>query len=245
MVSRSPAVMRAVAACAMCLTLLACGGPVHHPGASHTPAPTHTPSTPTPSPMADDETLQVFASGVGAYELDVNPVAVLHNLATGHTATGVVVVFTVHLPGGSYQIDSSPDVTLFPGQTLAVATTCNRMCIGATGTDVAVTVGSWVAGGGTPFTVTSPAYTCVSQHDVTGCSDSVSDSQGNVSGTVHGTLQNLAEVVLTGVCYSGSGAVLDSGFTTDFWPGGTSASMTVAVLGNPAPASCELYAVAI
>jgi hypothetical protein len=191
----------------------------------------------------------VFASGVGGYELDTNPVAVLHNLAADHTATGIVVTFTVHFPGGTYTISSSPDVSLFPGQTLAVATTCNRACddSNATSTDVAVDVGAWVPGGGTPLTVTSPTYACVNQDDVMGCPNAVDPSQGTVSATVHGTLQSLAEIVLTGVCYDASGAIVDSGFTTAFWPGGASASMTVAVLGSPSPqtSTCQLYAVAV
>ncbi len=190
----------------------------------------------------------MFASGLGGFELDTNPVAVLHNLAADHTATGVVVTFTVHFPGGTYSISSSPDVSLFPGQTLAVATTCNRACDDskATSTDVAVAVGSWVSGGGTPLTVTtSPTYACVSQDDLSGCSNAVDSSQGSVSATVHGTLQALAEVVLTAVCDSASGAIVDSGFTPAFWPGGTSRSMSVAVLGNPRPATCQLYAVAV
>ena len=172
MASRPPAQVRAAAICAAALMLMACGEPSHAAGARPTPTPAPTSATSTSSPTADDETLQVFASGLGGYELDTNPVAVLHNLAADHTATGVVVTFTVHFPGGTYSISSSPDMSLFPGQTLAVATTCNRACDDskATSTDVAVAVGSWVSGGGTPLTVTtSPTYACVSQDDLSGC----------------------------------------------------------------------------
>lgn len=186
----------------------------------------------------------MVASGVGTYLLQAEPVAVLHNLAADHTALGVVVAFTVHSPSGTYALDSSPDVALFSGQTLAVATLCTDMCENATSAEATVTVGSWASGGGSALTVTSPAYTCGSPGNASGCAAG-GDSQGTVSGTVSGTVQPFAQIELTGVCSSASGAIVGSGFTQTVWPGGDSASMSVTVLGSPQPASCQLFATVI
>ena len=242
-----PAVMKALAVCATALTVMACGGASHPTNASpiRTATPTATPSTPTPSPTADTESIQVLASGVGSYLLQAQPVAILHNPAAAHTALGVVVDFTVHSPSGSHALTSSPDVSLFPGQTLAVAALCTDPCDNATSTEVAVTVGSWASGGGAVLTANSPVYLCVDQHDSTGCTDAVSNSQGTVSGTVSGTAQTFEQIELTGVCTSAAGVIVDSGTVATVWPGGASATMTVSVLGSPRLATCQLYAVAI
>ena len=241
-----PAVTKALAVCASALTVMACGGSSHPTSASptRTPTPTATPSTPTPSPTADTESIQVLASGVGSYELQAEPVAILHNLAANHTALGVVVDFTVYSPSGTHALDSSPDVSLFPDQTLAVAALCTDMCDNATSTAVAVTVGSWAQGGGSALTASSPVYTCVDSGDALGCAAG-GDSQGTVSGTVSGTAQTFEQIELTGVCTSAAGVIVDSGTVATVWPGGASATMTVSVLGSPRPATCQLYAVAI
>jgi hypothetical protein len=242
-----PAATRVLMACGAALTVLACGGSAHAPSASATPtpSPTATAPSPTPSPTADTESIQVVETGVGNYMLVAEPIAVLRNVASEHTAMGVVVDFTVHSPSGTYSLDSSPDVVLFPGQILAVGVICNRSCIDATSTQVTVSVGSWVLGGGLPLAVTSSAYACVSQNGYMGCTPTGGDSQGTVSATVSGTVQPFAELELTAFCRDAAGTIVDGGTTSTVWPGGASATMAVPVVGSPQPAVCAMFATVV
>jgi hypothetical protein len=193
--------------------------------------------TPTASASSapDDETVDKVASGFGAYDLQVSPVSVLHNLATAHTATGVVVSFTVHFPGGTHPLTAEP-VSLAPGETLAVTALCTDICDGATGVDVAVTVGGWVAGARVVISGTSAPYTCGSP-----CSGSPG-YEGSASGTLSGQVPSGRQVTVTAVCQDGSGTIVGGGSVSMLWPSGASANATVSVLVTTPPASCQLYA---
>jgi hypothetical protein len=174
-------------------------------------------------------------SGFGAYDLEVYPVSVLHSLATAHTAIGVVVRFTVQLPGGSNALSSEP-VSLAPGETLAVTVQCTDSCDGATGVDAAVTVGGWVTGAYTVISGTSAPYTCGSP-----CSGNPG-YEGSVSGTLSGQVPSGRLVTVTAVCQNGSSTIVGGGSTSMLWVGGASANATVPVLVTTPPASCQLYA---
>jgi hypothetical protein len=175
----------------------------------------------------------VVASGLGAYDLQVYPIAVLHNLATAHTATGVVVQFTVQLRGGIYQLSAEP-VSLAPGETLADTVLCTDACGGATSTDVLVTVGGWVAENRTVISATSASYACGSP-----CSGSTG-YQGAVSGSLSREVTSGTLVSLSAVCMDGSGAIVGGGFSQALWP--PPGPVTVPVLVSTRPASCQLYA---
>jgi hypothetical protein len=177
----------------------------------------------------------VVASGVGAFKLQAAPVAVLRNLATAHTATGLVVHFTVHFPSGSYEISAEP-VSLSPGETLADAALCTDACDGATSTDVAVTVGNWVAGDRTIISTTSPSYTCEVSCGGGG------GHQGVVSGTLSGQVPSGTLVTVTVACQDSTGTIVGGGSAERVWPAGASAPASVSVLVTTSPTSCQLYA---
>jgi hypothetical protein len=178
------------------------------------------------------------ASGFGAYDLQVSPVSVLHSLATAHTATGVVVSFTVHFPGGTYPLTAEP-VSLAPGETLAVTALCTDMCDGATGVDVSVTVGGWQAGERTVISAATATYACGSP-----CAGSVG-YQGDVSATLSGQVASGTLVSVSAACEDGTGAIVGGGLLQTVWPGGSSAARSVPVLVSAPPASCQLYATEI
>jgi hypothetical protein len=202
---------------------------------SSTPSATGTAS---PSSAPDTEQVTVTASGVGAYDLQAYPVAVLHNQASAHIATGVLVGFTVHFPGGTYALTAEP-VSLASGETLAVTALCTDSCARATSTAVSVTVGGWEAGDRAVMTATSATYACGSP-----CAGSVG-YQGDVSATLSGQLPSGTVLSLSAACEDSAGTIVGGGLTATVWPGGASAVSSVPVLVSAAPASCQLYATEI
>jgi hypothetical protein len=175
------------------------------------------------------------ASGVGAYDLQAYPVAVLHNEASAHIAAGVVVNFTVRFRGGAYSLASEP-VSLAPGETLAVTALCTDSCEGATSTDVSVTVGGWQAGERTVISATAATYACGSP-----CAGSVG-YEGDVSATLSGQVASGTLVSVSATCEDGTGAIVGGGLLQTVWPGGGSTAASVPVLVSAPPALCQLYA---
>ena len=238
-------VVRALAVAALAVAVTSCAGT----SGSGSPSPTAsaartattsaptpaTPGTPTPSPSADTDQVEVVASGIGAHDLQVVPVAVLRNLANAHTASGVVVTFSVQRAGGSYSLTAAP-VSLAPGETLADAALCTDACDGATGTVVAVTVASWVSGTRPVLSATPGSYTCGAP-----CGGG-SGYQGDVSASLSGSPSAGALVNLYAVCWGSSGAVVGGGLSETMWTGGTSVHASVPVLVSVQPSSCQLYA---
>ena len=240
--------VRALALAALAVAVTSCAGTSGRSGsgspsprasptapATTSAAPTATPGTPTPSPAADTDQIEVVASGIGAHDLQVVPVAVLRNLATSHTARGVMVAFTVQLAGSSYSLTAAP-VSLAPGETLADAALCTDACDGATGTDVAVTVAGWISGTRPVLSATSGSYTCGAS-----CSGG-SGYQGDVTASLSGSPTAGALVNLYAVCWGSSGAVVGGGLSETMWAGGTAVDASVPVLVSVQPASCQLYA---
>jgi hypothetical protein len=188
------------------------------------------------SAAPDDQQVEVVASGFGAYDLDVYPVAVLRNLATAQTATAVVVNFTVHFPGGTYSLPAEP-VSLAPGETLADTALCTESCVGATSISAAPpTVGDWMAGNRTVISGSSASYACGSP-----CAGNPG-YEGTVTGTLSGQIPSDTLVDLSAVCVDSGGAIVGAGLRPTVWPGGTSTSGSVPVLVSATPASCQLYA---
>jgi hypothetical protein len=222
------------AALLVVVALGGCGGPAPHstspgPSSSHTPAASATPSV-SPSSAPDDETVTQVASGFGAYDLQVYPIALLTNEATSHTATGVIVRFTVQLSGGTYALSAEP-VSLAPGQTLAVTALCTESCEGATGIEAAVTVGGWTA----VISAGTGAYACGSP-----CAGTTG-YEGDVSGTLNGGIPDETLINVSAACTDGSGAIVGGGLIQTVWSDGSSASVSVPVLVSVPPASCQLY----
>lgn len=177
----------------------------------------------------------MVASGFGAYDLQIYPVAVLHNLATAHTATAVVVSFSVRLSGGSYALSAEP-VSLAPGETLADTVLCTESCVGATGASATVTVGGWTGGGRTVISGSSASYACGSP-----CAGNPG-YEGTVTGTLSGQVPSGTLVGLSAACMDSGGVIVGGGLRETFWPGGASTSGSVPVLVRATPASCQLYA---
>jgi hypothetical protein len=199
----------------------------------HTPTPT---PRPTPSPSPDSETVSVAATGVGTYLLAAIPVAVIHNDAHAHAATGVIVHFTTHRSNGGQlgSLDAVP-VNLLAGETLAVAANCTDACNQAASATATVTVGHWISVGGVSVTTAGATYQCGTCR------------QGHGYGHVNGMLTaarlgSNAAVVAFAVCHDAGGAILGGGTSNLVWPGGASFAVEVSVVINDTPASCELGA---
>jgi hypothetical protein len=234
--------VRTLAAAVLLVAVAACGGPAAH-SASPVPSPSHSsaPSTTLTAPASstpDNETVEKVASGFGAFDLEVFPVAVLHNQASAHTATLVVVSFTVHFPGGTYSLAAEP-VSLAPEETLAVTALCTDSCEGATNTDVFVAVGGWEAGDRTVISATSATYTCGSP-----CAGTTG-YQGDVAATLSGQVSSRTQVSVSAACEDGAGDIVGGGLLETVWPGGSSKAESVPVLVSAPPASCQLYATEI
>ncbi|MGP8161104.1 MAG: hypothetical protein ACLQGJ_07770 [Candidatus Dormibacteria bacterium] len=231
--------VRALTAAALVVTVAACGGSVPH-SASPAPSPPHT-ATPSATPPAsastvpDNEAVSLVASGFGAYDLEVFPVSILHNLATAHTATGVIVRFTVQFPGGSYALSAEP-VALAPGETLAVTAQCTDSCDGAAGVGAAVTVGGWAPGGPVVIAGSAGSYACGSP-----CAGSPG-YEGDVSGTLSGGVPDGTLINVSAACMDVAGTIVGGGLMQSFWSDGSTLSVTVPVLVTTPPASCQLYA---
>jgi hypothetical protein len=219
------------------LGLVACAASSTSPR-TISPSPSRSPSaapSPTASATADDEQVSVTASGVGDYDLQAIPVAVLHNVAGDHTALSVQTAFAVRHPGGVYDLDAPP-VSLAPGEVLAVAALCTDACRGATGTTVTVTVGSWTSGGEPALTASAAAYACGSPCAGNG------GFEGDASGTVTGSVAAGTPVDLFAACSSAAGTIVGGGITQTVWTGTSNpVRVSVPVLVTAEPRSCALY----
>ncbi len=175
-----------------------------------------------------------MSSGFGAYDLQVYPIAVLHNLASAHTASQVVVSFSVALGSGSHQLSAEP-VSLAPGETLGVTVLCTNSCEGATAIQAATRVGSWVAGGRSVIAAGAASWTCGSP-----CPGS-RGYQGDVMGTLSGDVPAGMLVSFSAVCVNSGGTIVGGGLLPSVWPDASSASPSVPTLVTTRPASCQLY----
>lgn len=225
------------AGCAVSLAcvLAACGSAG---GTTATPTPAGHTATPTPAPAADNQTVSVVTTGVGAWQLVAIPVAVLHNNAAHHGAAAVVVHFTTHGAGGQTlgSLDSQA-VNLAPGATVPVAADCTDGCNDATQTDVTVSVGSWTTSTGPSVTTAAGTYQCT-----TGACGG-GHAQGSVSGTLAATrVAADTSIVAFAVCTDSGGAVVGAGVTQTVWRGGATGEVHVPVIVNSAPAACQLGA---
>ncbi len=229
-------VTRALAAALVLVTAAACGSTAARtsPTPTHRPSPLATP-TATPSAAPDTEQVVVSASGFGAYDLQVYPIALLTNEADAHTASQVVVSFTVDFRGGSYQLSAEP-VSLGPGQTLAVTALCTDSCQGATGIQASPAVGSWVSGPHSVISGNSAPYVCGSP-----CAGDPG-YEGSVSGTLSGQASAGTLIDVTAVCKNAAGGIVGGGAETTLWAGGDTAPAVVTVLTTTQPPSCQLYA---
>ena len=226
-----------LAAAALFLTAAGCGGSTQRP-ATATPSPTPPPSataTASPTPAPDSEQVAIVSSGFGAYDLQVYPIALLTNEADAHTASQVVVSFTVDFRGGSYQLSAEP-VSLGPGQTLAVTALCTDSCQGATGIQASPAVGSWVSGPHSVISGNSAPYVCGSP-----CAGDPG-YEGSVSGTLSGQASAGTLIDVTAVCKNAAGGIVGGGAETTLWAGGDTAPAVVTVLTTTQPPSCQLYA---
>ncbi len=213
--------------------LAACGST---PAASATPRPTPRPS-PTPAPPPDTETIQVTAAGVGAWQLVAVPVAMLHNTATRHGATGVVVHFTTLSANGrpQHSLDSVA-VNIPPAATLIVTADCTDVCNDAASAAVTVDVGRWVESAGIGFTTSAVSFSCTA-----GCGGKES---GDVKTTLTaaGSVRPGAAVSVFADCVNGAGGIIGGGASHFMWPGGSSAPVSVSAIVNRTPAACNVSA---
>jgi hypothetical protein len=205
------------------------------PSASHSRTPTPTP-TATPTAAPDSEQVTVLSTGFGGFDLQVYPVAMVKNLAAAHTATGVMVSFTVQLRSGTDQISAEP-VSLAPGETLAVTVLCTDACVGATGVEATAAVSTWVTGTRTVIAGSAASFTCGSP-----CAGDPG-YQVSVSGSLSGQVASGTLITVTAVCKDGTGNIVGGGSTQTLWAGGDSAPAVLSALTTtPQPASCQLYA---
>jgi hypothetical protein len=217
--------------------LAACDPP--QPTATPTPStPVSTPSPtphPTPSPTPDSETVSVTATGVGTYLLAAIPVAVIHNDAHSHAATGVIVHFSTHRGGAQLASLDAVPVNLLAGEALAVTADCTDACNNATSVDATVTVGHWPETHGVSVTAAGATYQCGTCRGGHG--------YGHVNGTLSGAgLSSNAAVVAFAVCRDGAGAIVGGGSAQLVWPGGASLAIEVSVVVNDLPSACDLGA---
>jgi len=208
--------------------------------AARTPTPTARPTarpTPTPTPPPPDtEAVTVAATGVGTWQLVTAPVAILHNVATRHGATQVVVHFTaIGSNGAPLEALDSVAVDLPPNATLPVTADCTDACNNAASATASVTVGKWVESNGISFLSSGTAYQC------SGCSG---HTNGNVSATLTSSipLGGNTAVAIFAYCSDAAGGIVGGGASQLVWPGGTSTTVNVSVIVNTAPASCAVGA---
>ncbi len=217
------------------LGLAGCGSPS---GTTRSPAtPTHS-ATPVPTPTLppDQEIVVVTATGVGTFDLATIPVALLHNTASRHGASMVVVHFVTHRSDGRTlgSLDSVP-VNLGPGETLAVTADCTDACVDASGTAATVAVGAWVGKPGISLAAGPAAYLCSN----CGSGHGHGDTTGSITAP---HLADGAAVVVFASCVVADGSIVGGGSEEIVWPGGPSLTVDVPVLVNSAPATCQLGA---
>ncbi len=207
------------------------------PSSSSPSPPARSPSVPassTPVPSADTEEVEVITTGVGAYDLQVVPVALLRNRAARHDATAVVVTFTVRWPGGAHLLAVSP-VSLGPGETLAVAALCTDACQGATTASASVQVGGWSSAPVTQLPPAPATFVCGSPCAGRG------GFEGAVTASLRGSLAPGTVVNLFASCTSAGGRIVGGGVTTVVWGSGASPANAPA---TPRPASVPVLTAA-
>lgn len=214
--------------------LVSACGPLAPTVASSTPSQ----QTATATASAPDvQRVDVTATGVGAYMLVTVPVAVVHNAAAHHDATGVVVHFTTKRNGAALAPLDSAAVTLHPDETLLVTANCTDTCNDANGVGVAVSVGAWSVVSGQPIRTTPGVYHCGA-----GC-------RGHGYGSVDSNLAGPsvvagASVLVFAGCRDGSGALIGGGSIRLDWPANPAGAVAVnvpVILSAP-PTACQLSA---
>jgi hypothetical protein len=202
-----------------------------------TARPTATPAR-TPTPAPDVDRIDIVSTGVGTWQLVAVPVAVIHNVATHTGVSGVIVHFT--LMKGTKALNSleSPQLTLYPGQTLVVTSyQCTDFpCYTADSVAVTVAPGTWAALPGAPLTATGGAFKCTKSCNGHG--------QWDVPITVGGPhLLANEQVDIFASCSNAGGAIIGGGSRQLLWPqAGGSLDLSVPVIVNSAPASCQVGA---
>lgn len=231
--------MRRLVLCALgTLVLAGCGsGSTPSATAIATARPSASPR-PTPTPAPDVQRIDVLSTGVGTWQLVAVPVAVVHNAATHTGVSGVVVHFTLTRAGKPLNSLESPQLTLYPGQTLVVTSyqCTDYPCYTADSVAVTVTPGTWAALPGAPLTATGGAFTCT--RNCTG------HGQWDVPITV-GSADLLAneQVDIFASCANKAGTIIGGGSRELLWPqAGGSLNLDVPVIVNGPPASCQVGA---
>jgi hypothetical protein len=179
------------------------------------------------------------AIGLGAYDLAVIPVALLHNESTLNAALGISVTFTVGRRGGTSQRAVPSDVTydIPPGGTIAVTADCTDACLGDTSATVVPVVGDW----GDAFSAPSIAVSAVSSSCVV-CGSSGS-GHGQAGATVSGELIPSGSLVaVEAACYRGAHIVGGGEHLLDWGAPGEPLQVAVATVVSIRPSRCLITA---
>ncbi len=208
------------------------------PSAPTATARTTVKAAPTPTQAPDIQRIDVLSTGVGTWQLVAVPVAVIHNAATRTGVSGVIVHFTLLKGGKTLNALESPQLTLYPGQTLVVTSyqCTDYPCYTADSVSVTVAPGTWAALPGAPLTAAGGAFTCTR-----GCTG---HGQWDVPITV-GSPNLLAneQVDLFASCSNAAGTIIGGGSRELLWPqAGGSLNLSVPVIVNAPPATCTVGA---
>lgn len=205
-----------------------------------TPLPTVSPATPSPSPSSPNvKQIDVVAIGLGAYDLAVIPVALLHNESTQNAALGISVTFTVGRRGGTSPRTVPSDVTydIPPGGTVAVTADCTDACLRDTSVTVVPVVGNWGDASSAPsIAVSAISSSCV----VCGSSGS---GHGQASAAVSGELIPRGSLVsVEAACYRGTHIVGGGEHLVDWGAPGGPLQVVVATVVSIRPSRCLVTA---
>jgi hypothetical protein len=201
------------------------------PTATATPA-----ATPTPAP--DVQRIDIVSTGVGTWQLVAVPVAVIHNAATRTGVSGVIVHFTLMKGAKPLTALESPQLTLYPGQTLVVTSyQCTDFpCYTADSVAVTVSPGTWAALPGAPLTATGGAFKCTR-----GCTGHGQWSVPIMVGGPHLLANERVDIFAS--CSNSTGAIIGGGSRQLLWPqAGGSLNLDVPVIVNSPPTSCQVGA---
>ncbi|MDQ6856290.1 MAG: hypothetical protein M3Z57_04380 [Candidatus Dormibacteraeota bacterium] len=228
--------MRRLLLCGLGALLVGCGSGAVTPSPT-VARPTATPA-PTPTPAPDVQRIDVVSTGVGTWQLVAVPVAVIHNVATHTGVSGVIVHFTLMRGTKALNALESPQLTLYPGQTLVVTSyqCTDYPCYTADSVAVTVSPGTWAALPGAPLTATGAAFKCTKS-----CTG---HGQWDVPIMVGGPhLLANEQVDIFASCSNAAGAIIGGGSRELLWPQpGGSLNLAVPVIVNSAPASCQVGA---
>jgi hypothetical protein len=194
--------------------------------------------TPTPTLAPDVQRIDVLSTGVGTWQLVAVPVAVIHNVASRSGVSGVIVHFTLLKGGRALSSLESPQLTLYPGQTLVVTSyQCTDFpCYTADSVTVTVAPGTWATLPGTPLSAAGGAFKCTR-----GCTG---HGQWDVPVSVASpSLLANEQVDLFASCSNAAGSIIGGGSRQLLWPqAGGSLNLSVPVIVNAPPASCQVGA---